>query len=102
MVRPERFELEAFCGRERSAFGGARARSRNPEPGFGEGSQLFSPSAEQWCARRDSNLRRFAGVSGAPLAEREPAAEILSPVLAKDLNSSHHPQNNGAPGEIRT
>jgi hypothetical protein len=38
-----------------------------------------------WRARRDSNLRRSAGVSGTSIAsEREPAAEILS--AAKDLN----------------
>jgi hypothetical protein len=43
-----------------------------------------------WCARRDSNLRRFAGVS-----EREPAAEIPSG-CARDLKPY------GAPGEIRT
>ena len=40
-----------------------------------------------WRARRDSNLRRLAGVSGARSAEREPAAEILS--AAKDLKDKN-------------
>jgi hypothetical protein len=72
---------------------------------------LYSRLREFWCARRDSNLRRFAGVSGARGPQRacfsrdgvgsgSPAAEILSG--AKDLAIKWLLRKHGAPGEIRT
>src|SRR5215469_16486889 len=73
MARPERFELEPFCGRERSR--GPR-HARFSRGGVGSGSPQAKSRAERgisrslllrerWRALRDSNLSRFAGVSEA-------------------------------------
>src|SRR5215470_11123033 len=100
MARPQRFELEPFCGRER---GESRAgvRRRNPDPAERERDLYNVAFSRKWRALRDSNLSRFAGVSEAR-AERESAGEIPIPQSGRGISITLLFPGNGAPSEIRT
>src|SRR5579863_40669 len=78
LVGTSRFELEPFCGRERSGSPQAKSRAH-----LCEGSQLPRTERKIWSGRADLNLSRFAGVSAAGARRRNPER-----TGARDL--SHH------------
>src|SRR5579863_6229464 len=67
LVGTSRFELEPFCGRERSGSPQAKSRAH-----LCEGSQLPRTERKIWSGRADLNLSRFAGVSAAGARRRNP------------------------------
>ena len=82
-MRPERFELEALCGRQPAAEILSLLLAKDLQPS--KLGLLVRPERFE--------LEAFCG--------RQPAAEILSLLLAKDLQPSDI-RAAGAPGEIRT